>query len=152
MANLQNAATYQIAEDRLEISNAEGEVTLTFTILEPASLTGTTWMLTMYNNGQGGVTSLVADAQITAIFGEDGRLNGSAGCNNYMTSFTAEGGNLSIEPAGSTRMFCDGEGIMEQEAAYLMGLENVTTFTIRGNQLELRDASGALIASYVAES
>jgi heat shock protein HslJ len=148
MANLQNAASYQIAEDRLKISNAEGEVTLTFTILEPASLTGTTWILTMYNNGQGGVTSLVPDTQITAVFGEDGSLNGVAGCNNYMTSFTAEGNNITIEPAASTRMLCPEEGVMEQEAAYLMALENATTYSIRGNQLELRGAEGELIASF----
>jgi heat shock protein HslJ len=148
LAHLQSAATFQISDDRLDISNRRGEVVLTFTILEPASLTGTNWMLTSYNNGQGGVVTLVPETQITAVFGEDGRLNGVAGCNNYMTSFTAEGNNITIQPAASTRKLCPGEGVMEQETAYLMALENATTYTIRGNQLELRGADGELIASF----
>jgi heat shock protein HslJ len=102
----------------------------------------------MYNNGQGGVTSLLPDTQITAVFGEDGTLSGVAGCNNYMATFTAEGGNLTIQPPASTRKACPEEGVMEQETAYLAALENVTTYAIRGNQLELRGAEDELIASY----
>lgn len=149
-AHLQNAATYQIADDRLEISNGEGEVVLIFTILEPAPLTGTSWTLTGYNNLQGGVTSLLPDTELTAVFSEDGRLNGLAGCNNYMTTYTAEGNNLTIQPAASTRKVCPGEGVMEQEAAFLMGLENVTSYTIRGHELQLYDSEGATIAMFMA--
>lgn len=147
-AHLQNAATYQITDGQLEISNDAGEVTLTFTILEAAPLTGTTWTLTNYNNGQGGVTTLLPDTEITAVFGEDGRLNGLAGCNNYMSSYTVEGSNLTIQPPASTRKLCPEEGVMEQETAFLAGLENVTSYRIRGNQLDLLDASGSLIASF----
>lgn len=148
LGHLQNAATYQISDDRLEISNGEGEVVLTFTILEPAPLSGTNWVLTGYNDGQGGVTSLLPDTEITAVFGEDGRLNGSAGCNNYMTSYTAEGGNVTIGPAASTRKLCPEDGIMEQETAFLMALQNAATYTTRGNQLELKNEAGELIASF----
>ncbi len=149
-AHLQNAASYQVTDDRLEISNGEGEVVLTFTVLEPASLTGTSWSLTGYNNLQGGVTSLLPDTEVTAVFGEDGSLNGLAGCNNYMTTYTAEGNSLTIQPAASTRKACPGEGVMEQEAAFLMGLENVASYTIRGPELQLYDSEGATVAIFTA--
>jgi heat shock protein HslJ len=94
------------------------------------------------------VVGIIEGTEINAVFGEDGSLSGSSGCNNYVTSYTAEGDQLTIGRVASTMMFCaEPEGVMEQEAAYLAALETAATFTIVNGQLELRTADGALAVS-----
>lgn len=151
LAALQSAASYQVVDDQLQIANAEGEAVLTYTIVEPTPLTGTLWQLTGYNNGKGGFASVLAGTEITAVFSEEGKLGGSAGCNNYTASFEVDGNNISIGPAAATMMMCPApEGIMDQESAYLAALESAATYEIRGDQLEMKDAEGARVLSYVA--
>jgi len=83
-------------------------------------LTGVTWGLLTYNNGKGGLVSVLSGTEITAVFGEDGNLAGSAGCNDYAATYSTDGDSISIGPAATTRKMCtDPEGIMEQEAGYL---------------------------------
>jgi len=152
LAALSQAASHQIADGVLTISDGEGNTLLTFSEVEPAPLTGTTWILTGYNNGEGGVTSLVRDTEITAIFTEDGIVTGSAGCNSYNGGYSIEDGAISFGPAATTRMACGSpEGIMEQESAYLAALEAATTYQINGDTLELAGADGERIATFVAQ-
>jgi heat shock protein HslJ len=151
LANLQAAATFAIDGEQLHIANAEGETVLTFQATQPASLVGTNWTATSYNTGTQAVSSLMADTAITATFTEDGKLNGSAGCNNYMTSYTLDGNNITIQPPATTRKMCpEPAGIMEQEAAFVTMLPQAATYTISGNVLELRTADGALVASFTS--
>lgn len=150
MANLAAATTFSVEDDQLQLFDNDGNLLLVFSVVEPAPLTGTPWQLTGYNNGRGGFTSLVIGTEITAVFGEDGSLAGSAGCNNYMTSYQVSGDSMAIEPAATTRMMCaEPEGIMEQESEYLTALTTAATFEIAGNKLELFDADGSRVASYV---
>ncbi len=151
LATLGSAATWQVEGDMLTISDAAGAPIATFQASEPASLTGTTWTATGYNNGKQAVVSLLADTTITATFAEDGKLNGSAGCNNFMTTYTVDGANITIQPAASTRKLCPGEGIMEQETQFLTALTTAATWRIDGETLELRTADGALVAGFVAQ-
>ncbi len=149
LSALAAAASYQIVEGMLEIANAEGATILVFSEQQPASLSGVTWVATGVNNGKGGVASVIIDTEITALFGEDGSLSGSAGCNNYTTSYEVNGDAISIGPAAATMMMCaEPEGVMEQEIAYLAALANSSTFTLNGDRLELRAADGALQVSY----
>ena len=151
LAALQSAATYSIAGDRLEIANADGETALTFQVVEPVGLVGTSWTAVMYNTGTQAVTNVREGVTITATFTEDGKLNGSAGCNNYMTSFTVDGNAISIQPPATTRKFCaEPAGVMEQETAFVTMLPEAAVYTISGDTLELRTADGALIASFIA--
>lgn len=151
LAALQSAATFVIDGEQLHIMNGDGATVLTFNASQPASLTGTTWTAGSVNNGREAVSTLVAGTTITAVFAEDGKLNGSAGCNNYMTSYTLDGQNITIQPPASTRKLCpEPEGVMEQEAAFLSMLPQAATYTISGNALELRTADGALIVSFTA--
>lgn len=148
MQALQAAATHRVAGNELHILNAAGETVLTFTAAQPAALTGVTWVAGMVNNGRQAVTSLVNDTTITIRFNDEGRVSGSAGCNRYMTTYTVDGETISIQPAATTRMMCPGEGVMEQERAYLNALQEAATYGIRNGKLELRTAEGSLIASY----
>ncbi len=95
----------------------------TYTAGKPVDLSGTDWDLIGYNNGKEAFVSVILDTTITASFGTDGRLSGSAGCNTYNADYTVDGEQISIGPAITTRMFCAGEGVMEQEMAYLQALE-----------------------------
>lgn len=155
---LSDAATYLVAGDTLTLTSADGSTNVVFAKATLTDLTGAgtelgsvTWVVTGYNNGNEAVVGVLADTTLTAVFGADGVLTGSAGCNNYHASYTAAGDQISIGTVASTMMACDQPtGIMEQEAAYLAAIELAMTYQIRGNTLELRDANGALQAMYVA--
>ncbi len=150
-AALHNAATFAIEGDRLEIYDANGATLLTFEAGEQASLSGTEWTASMVNNGREAVTNVVADTNITANFAEDGSLSGSAGCNNYMGSYTLDGQNITISPLATTRKLCpEPEGVMDQEAAFVAMMAQAATYSISGDTLELRTADGALVASFTA--
>lgn len=146
---LSAAASYNIVDGKLQIVNADGKTVLTFTALESVALTDVNWTATTVNNGREAVTGLVAGTTITLRFAEDGTLSGSAGCNRYNSAYTIDGATITIQPPASTRMMCPEEGVMEQEQAYLILLPQAASYSIRGDQMELRTAEGALIASYL---
>ena len=149
-ANLSQAAIYFFEGGNLLIDLMVDSGTMRFSpqFLE---LAGTSWTVTGYNNDQAAVVSLLAETEITADFGLDGRLTGSAGCNTYTAAYQTEGNTVSIGPAASTRMACpQPEGVMEQETAYLAALETAATYQLRGDRLELRTADGALAVTFAA--
>ena len=151
LAGLEQAATFEVTEDSLKMFDADGEIVLEFAPIEPASLTGTNWLLTSYNNGKGGMQSLVIGSEITANFSEDGRLSGSAGCNSYNASYEASEETINIGVIASTEMACmDLEGLMDQEVLYLASLQNAAVYTIRDDRLEIRDENGSGVAYYTA--
>lgn len=154
---LSDAATYVVDGDTLTLTSADGSTNVVFEKATLTDLTGAgtelgsvAWIVTGYNNGNEAVVSLLADTTLTAVFGADGALNGSAGCNNYNASYTAAGDQISISAVATTMMSCaEPEGIMEQETNYLAAIQLAATYQIRGNTLELRDANGALQATYI---
>ena len=122
---------------------------MTFSVLEPAPLTGTTWRLNGYNDGKGGFVSALSGTEITAVFGDDGKVTGSAGCNDYTASYAVEDNAITFGPAATTRKMCsEPEGIMEQESAYLAALESATAFQIEGDELTLSNADGIRVATF----
>ncbi len=148
-AALGNATTFSVSGDRLELRDADGALQVSFVAQEMPALTGMTWSALGVNNGRGGVQSLVAETEITALFADDGTVAGNAGCNQYSAPYTVDGDAIEIGEAITTRMMCP-EPVMEQEAAYLAALGNATTFSLGGDRLELRDADGALQVDYLA--
>lgn len=152
LANLGNAATYEVTEGQLSLLDAEGATLLTLVERVEPALTDVVWLATMINNGREAVVGLIEGTQITAIFGEDGSLSGAAGCNNYVTSYKTDGDQIEIGMVASTMMFCaEPEGVMEQETAYVTMLPTAATYTIQNGVLELRTADGALVASYIVD-
>ena len=105
------------------------------------------WSVTGYNNGRGGVTTLVASTEISAVFGADGTVSGSAGCNNFNGPVSVDGARVSIGPLAATMKMCAAEGVMEQESQFLAAMQNSTTWEIRGDKLEMRNDDGALQVS-----
>lgn len=149
LAALGKAAGFQVSADQLTITDSAGDPILVFAPLESASLAGTNWSVVNYNNGKDALVSALLDTQITALFGEDGTVSGTASCNNYSGPYTVDGQSIQIGPLVSTMMACaDPEGIMEQETAYLAALEQATTYQIEGDMLTLMDDAGQKLVIY----
>ena len=112
---------------------------------------GTSWLVRAYNNGQEAVVSVIIGTEMTAIFGPDGNLTGSAGCNNYNATYQVDGANISTGPAMTTLRACsEPEGIMEQEQQYLAALQTAATYRIDGERLEMRTTEGSKVADFVS--
>ena len=145
LAALGQVAAYEVADSQLQLLGEDGTALLTLTAQTATDLTGVVWLATNYNNGQEAVVGMLEGTEITAIFGEDGSVSGSAGCNNYVAGFTVDGNQITIGPAASTMMMCvEPEGIMEQEAAFLAALSTAATYSINGQVLEMRTADDAM--------
>jgi heat shock protein HslJ len=149
---LGSAASYKIQGEQLNLMDKDGNIVLTFNVQQPTSLVGTNWQALSYNNGNQAVVSLLAGSEISAVFSEDGKLSGKAGCNNYTTSYKVDGTTIQIEPAATTRMMCsEPQGVMEQEAAYLKALEAAKTYAIEGKNLILFGQGGERLVEYSAK-
>jgi heat shock protein HslJ len=145
---LSETATYEVSDDVLTLFDTNGNSLVKFKALSQA-LEGSSWQVIGYNNGKGGVVSLILDTEITATFDEEGQLTGNAGCNNYFASYEIDGDKISIGPAGATAMFCtEPEGIMEQEQQYLAALQTAATYKITGLNMEMRTTEGSLVANF----
>ena len=112
-----------------------------------ASLPGSSWTLTGVNNGRGAVESLPTGVEVTAKFGTDGKVSGSGGCNTYSAPYTIDGGNIKFGVGITTSMACP-DPQMQTEVLFLKALESTTKWSIDNGDLVLRDASGAMTATF----
>jgi heat shock protein HslJ len=136
--------SYVISGDQLTLKDANDQDLLVYTA-QSQELSGTSWQVVAYNNGQQAVTSVLAGSTLTMQFGEDGVLSGNGGCNNYNGTYTVDGDKITIGALAATRMACsDPAGVMEQETLFLTALQTAATYKIAGNQLEMRTVDGAL--------
>jgi heat shock protein HslJ len=150
LALLGRAASLTVVHDRLTFADAQGTPILSFTRIVPPApepLVGTNWTLDSFHTADA-VSSVINSTTITAVFDREGRVSGSAGCNQYAASYTATGNVFSISSLGSTKMNCPGNGIMLQEGTYLASLRKAAGFTISGNRLILADANGTSLLSF----
>ena len=95
------------------------------------------------------MVSPIAGAEPSIAFHADGTLDGFGGCNQFGGGYSVDGSAIAIGPLHSTLMSCS-EEIDTQEVQLLTALDAATTWTVSGNQLELRDDSGALQVSAVS--
>ena len=148
---LTDAKAYTVDDSKLTLSDSAGTALVTFDVYTPLALVGTNWTCIAYNNGRGGLQGTLATSTITAKFGEDGTLTGNGGVNTYNTTFKTSGSSVTIDAAIATTRMAGPADVMAQEEAYLAALPRATTFTIEGNELWLRDASGAAQAQYTGK-
>lgn len=73
---------------------------------------------------------------------EESKVTGFAGCNNYFSTYTISGNNLSFGPAGATRKLCPD---MTVEDAFLILLPKVARYEIIKKELYLYDQSDELL-------
>jgi heat shock protein HslJ len=99
------------------------------------------WVLERYGPA-GEEVGLLPGSTVTLHF-EDGRLDGTAGCNGYFGDYQLAGDSLTVGTLGSTEMWC--EGLMDQESAYLNLLRAVETAAREGDSLILTGPAGRLV-------
>lgn len=82
------------------------------------------------------------------LLNSEQRVAGSDGCNRIMAGYTLKGESLQFSQMASTRMAC----MQGAEQADLIGasLPQTAAYKITGDQLELRDNTGAVIARFTA--
>ena len=101
------------------------------------------WVLLGYGDAAN-PTIVERNTVITIVFSADGQLSGSAGCNNFSSTYQVDpDGTLTIEtPFAVTMMYC--EDGMDQEAAYLSALETAQSLGLNTEgRLEITFDSGA---------
>ena len=145
LAALERVAGWRVDDGELVLADAQGDELLRFA--EP-SLVGA-WIATMFLQGDG-VSSPLEGTEVTATFGDDGTLKGSAGCNTYQASYTVDRGKFEIGELVVTDMACEAP-IMEQERAYLSALPLAAHYTVEGTGLSLLTAAGTYVAAYQAQ-
>jgi heat shock protein HslJ len=146
---LADTATFEITNDGLILKDSNGDEVARFDAVDQA-LEGTSWQVMSYNNGKGGVTSLIIGTEISANFGKDGQLTGNSGCNSYFAEYETDGDKINIGTAASTEMACtEPEGVMEQEQQYLAALATAATYKIEGLKMEMRTPEGSLVATFI---
>jgi heat shock protein HslJ len=146
MSALTRARSYRIGDGRLALLAPDGAVLADFAA-QSQSLAGSSWRATGINNGKDGVTSVVSGSTVTMDFAADGKVSGTAGCNNYSATYRVAGSALRFTPAAATRKMCADPGVMEQEQAFFKALDSVATMRMEADRLELRTAVGALAVS-----
>jgi heat shock protein HslJ len=150
---LNEAQSFEITDDEtLTLRNGDGNILVVYAAQSQA-LQGSSWDVISYNNGRGGVVSVITGTELTADFAEDGQLSGSSGCNTYTAPYESGDETISIRPPSTTRKFCgEPEGLMEQENEYLTALQTATTYQIEGNSLNMRTADGETVANFSRSS
>ena len=109
---------------------------------ENIQLSGSSWEVTSYNDGQG-LVDINFYKELNIHFGEDGILQGRSFCNDYAGYYTVFENQISMGPA-ATFMLC--EGLMRQEDLFLEALRAAEKYEARGDQLILKDGNGTVIA------
>lgn len=144
IAALTQTASFSMEGEQLTLADANGQTLATLT-RQSRELSGTAWQVTGYNDGRQAVVSVLNGSELTLAFNADGTLNGSAGCNDYSSTYTVDGTTIQIAPPVATKMACsEPQGVMEQETQFLLALESAATFRMDGDLLELRTSDGSL--------
>jgi len=90
------------------------------------------------------------EAPAVIVFGADGSLSGTAGCNRMMGHITATEQDLSFGPVAGTRMACPGVR-MTQETAVFTAFDQVKTWSLQKGNLLLVDAQGNTVLTLAPE-
>jgi heat shock protein HslJ len=151
-ADLLRVTQYTIKNAKLELTDADGKPLITLAA-SAITLAGSSWETISYNNGKQAMVSLIIGTKIGANFGADGRLSGNAGCNSYFAGYKTSGQTIVIDAPGATKRACiNPEGVMTQEAQFLQAINSATQFRISGGRLDLRNAQGSMVATFMRSS
>ncbi len=147
---LAEVKTFSISGEQLTLNDADKKGILVYQ-MQSQDLAGTSWEVTSYNNGNQAVVGVLAETSLTAVFGEDGTVSGSGGCNNFSGSYEVDGSAITIGTLASTLMACE-QDAMDQEAAFLAALQSAATYRVEGSTLEMRTKDDALAVLAVSST
>jgi heat shock protein HslJ len=109
-------------------------------------IVGPTWRLVSID-GQ----PPIEGTTLTAIFSEDARVAGSAGCNRYFGRANAVTGRMLVGPLGSTLMACEASGVMTQEQRFLELLQASSSYSVIGDELRLGPSGNTVTLVFMAQ-
>ena len=107
-------------------------------------LPGTSWTLSSLN-GQ----LPLPGTTVTLVFGTDGTVSGSDGCNRFSTTYTNSGSTIRIRPVAATTMMACPPPVAQQATAYMQALVLADKYEVRSSMLTLFDGSKVL-ATFVS--
>lgn len=108
------------------------------------------WSLTAY----GPITSTtpaVPDLDATLIFGEDGSLAGSTGCNELGRNYTVEGDQITFGQNVSTLILCPDLQMAQKEAMFQVLMETAS-FKTEENSLTITNNGMVLVLEAIARA
>jgi len=109
-----------------------------------AELAGTQWVLDVSALGVGGAGSVNSWISFAR-----GSANGNDGCNAFSGSYEADGSKLRFGTLAGTNKACSGPaGEVSREVTTALG--RVRAYAIRDDTLQMKDAGGETVLSYVA--
>ncbi len=101
------------------------------------------WTLASYGDPSS-PTPAASDVETSIIFGEDGQVNGTAGCNGFGGEYSVGDGTIAFGPLVSTLMFCEGPA-GEQETVLFNVFFETATFIVDGDTLTITSADGSAV-------
>ncbi|MFB6713513.1 MULTISPECIES: META domain-containing protein [unclassified Streptomyces] len=142
--------TAAVADRKLTLTSADGD-SIALTSQPPAPLTGTTWTVTSLVSGSD-ASSLPAgtEGEARIVFGKDGSVHGSFGCNGFRGRATVSGSTITFDSVDSTKMMCP-DPRMKLERAVLAVLDGKTTYRIDHRSLSLTAENGEGIGASAME-
>jgi len=145
---LGEAKTFTVNGGQLTLTGGDGAKLVVYKA-QSQDLVSTDWNATAFNNGKQAVIGVLEGTTLTASFGKDGNISGTAGCNTYSGPYKVNGDQITIGPLASTMKMCsDPAGVMDQEAQYLAALQSAAKYQIEGNVLQLRTKDDAMAALF----
>ena len=101
------------------------------------------WTLESYGD-LANPTPAAPDVETSIIFGEDGQVNGTAGCNGFGGDYKVGDGTITFGALVSTLMFCEGAA-GEQETAVFGVFVETASYSLDGNTLTITSADGSSV-------
>jgi heat shock protein HslJ len=113
-----------------------------------ATFEKTVWVLTHLGTEAVPASDSVREARLQ-FDKTDLQVTGSGGCNRLSGRYLLSGNRLTLTPLAMTRMACvDGPNV---EDRFVEALAQVVTFSIVGQELDLFDSGGKLLARFKAK-
>jgi heat shock protein HslJ len=114
-----------------------------------APLRGTKWTVTALGD-KNAVRSLPKGTEAYFVLGEDGRFEGRLGCNHASARATVGDGHVTLGPARTTRMVCDGS-LMRTEKALLELFDGKVDYVLDHRGIALTSANGTVVNAVADE-
>ena len=108
-------------------------------------LRDTSWFLEALG-ASGNLHPALTTTEVTLSFTGESQVAGDAGCNSYFGQYSSdENGTLAIGGLGSTKMFCNEPGVMQQEQDLLNALAAAERYSVEDGLLHISGGGMELV-------
>jgi len=139
--SLINAKVYENDGKKLLLLGGKGESLIELKALS-STLEEGLYHINHLNNGKQAVITL--QTPISMQIQADGKMFGDTSCNQYTTSYTIKGNQITIGFPATTRKLCPPE-MMAQEKLWINVLPKSFKISRNGEKWEVRDVNGSLL-------